>query len=220
VAISSFRSARTIGVVLSLLAITRAAVAQRSVPDGVVSSGSLSFDAHANVGDFVGTTTTVSGQLTGGPDLTAVRGWVETPVRTLKTGNDHRDRDLNKSLASDRYPTLRFELTSIGPGTTARGDSIDATLHGSFSAHGMTRDVDVPVAIAFSSDSTVVRGQFPLDLKDFQIGGLGRFLGILKMNEHILVHVALVFRSNDATNANGASVKRDVGARGTSEVVQ
>ena len=196
---------------------TRTAVAQRPVPSGVVSSGSLSFDAHANVGDFVGTTNVLSGQLTGGPELGAARGWVETPVRTLKTGNDHRDRDLNKALASDRYPTLRFELANVTPGGAVPGDSLDATLHGTFTAHGVTRDVDVPVAIAFSPESTLVRGQFPVNLNDYQVSGLGKFLGILRMDAHILVHVTLAFRPSGATSASRAS---DGGAPGMREGAQ
>ena len=65
VEINPFRSWRAIGVTMALLATTERAVAQRPVPNAVVSSGSLSFDGHANVGDFVGTTIVVSGQLTG-----------------------------------------------------------------------------------------------------------------------------------------------------------
>lgn len=216
-AIKTSRFARTIGVSLALLAAARPAAAQRPVPDGVVSSGTLSFDGHANVGDFVGATNTVTGLLIGGTDYSSARGWVETPVATLKTGNEHRDRDLNKSMASDRYPMLRFALTSITPGGAVRGDSVNATLHGALSAHGVTRDVDVPVDIVFNPDSTTIRGEFPLDLKDFQIGGLGKFLGILKMDEHIVVHVALAFRSGGATSVTSAA-RRDGGARDTSEV--
>jgi hypothetical protein len=39
------------------------------IPRGVVKAGTLSFDGHATVGDFVGTTTTVSGEMTGGDSL-------------------------------------------------------------------------------------------------------------------------------------------------------
>src|SRR5687768_503542 len=85
------------------------------IPDGRVKAGTLSFDAYASVGDFTGTTSAVSGEMTGGPDLGAVRGWVEAPVKTLKTGNGKRDRDLNKSMESDKYPTIKFDLTGVTP---------------------------------------------------------------------------------------------------------
>ena len=57
---------------------TSEAVAQvrGPIPNGQVTSGMLTFDGHATVGDFTGTTRTVAGQITGAPDISGVRGWV------------------------------------------------------------------------------------------------------------------------------------------------
>jgi hypothetical protein len=38
-----------------------------------------------------------------------------------------------------------------------------------------------------------VRASFPLNLKDYGIGGLTKLLGILKMDEHTVVHIDLEF---------------------------
>jgi hypothetical protein len=38
-----------------------------------------------------------------------------------------------------------------------------------------------------------VRAETPLNLKDYKIGGLSKALGMLKMDEKILVHVDLMF---------------------------
>ena len=57
--------------------------------------------------------------MTGGATLPEIKGWVEAPVKTLDTDNDRRDRDLNKSMESDKFPTIRFELTEA----VAAGDS-------------------------------------------------------------------------------------------------
>lgn len=164
----------------------------RPVPNGRVDSGTLSFDGHATVGDFVGITKTVSGELTGGADLTAVRGWVEAPVRTLTTHNGKRDKDLNKSMESDKYPNIRFELSGITPrvGTT---DSMAAVLHGALVIHGVTRKVDLPGTLQFQGSQARVRSDFPLRLKDYRIGGLSKMLGVLKMYDGIQVHVDLLF---------------------------
>ncbi|HZA97510.1 MAG TPA: YceI family protein [Gemmatimonadales bacterium] len=173
---------------------------QRLIPSGRLVSGTLSFDGHATAGDFTGTTTTVSGQVAGAPDLAGVRGWVEAPVRTLKTGNGKRDRDLNKSMESDKYPMLRFELT----GVTRRGgstDSIGVMLQGRLQIHGVTRDVDLPGSVQFTGTDVRVRTDFPLDLKEYRIGGLSKLLGMLKMYEDIEVHADLMFRL-DSTAAS------------------
>lgn len=164
----------------------------RPVPSGRVDSGTLGFDGRATMGDFVGTTKTVSGQITGGKDLSAVRGWVEAPVRTLTTGNGKRDRDLNKSMESSKYPNIRFELSGMTPrGGTA--DSVAAILHGALVIHGVTQKVDLPGTVQFEGLKARVRSDFPLRLKDYRIGGLSKMLGMLKMYDDIKVHVDLLF---------------------------
>ena len=164
----------------------------RAVPSGHVESGTLSFDGRATVGDFVGTTKVVSGQLAGAPGLGAVHGWVEAPVRTLTTGNGKRDKDLNKSMESGRYPNIRFELSGI---TSKRGtaDSVAAVLHGALLIHGVTRKVDLPATVQFDGAKARVQSSFPLSLKDYRIGGLSKMLGVLKMYDDIQVHVDLLF---------------------------
>jgi polyisoprenoid-binding protein YceI len=173
--------------------ITPGAMAQaRPIPNGRLTSGILSFDGHATVGDFTGTTRTMTGQVAGASGLSSVRGWVEAPVQTLKTGNGKRDKDLNKSMESSRYPNLRFDLTGITPQQRA-GDSVPVTLHGSLNIHGVTRRVELPGTIQFQGAGARVRSDFPLNLKDYKIGGLSKMLGVLKMYENIEVHVDLLF---------------------------
>lgn len=174
------------------------------MPPGVVRSGTLSFDARATVGDFTGTTSTVSGVMTGGP-LSQARGSVEAPVQSLKTGNGKRDKDLNKSMESDKYPTIRFDLD----GTDIHAESADSasvTLRGRFTIHGVVREVQLPARVYFHGQSLRVMSDFPMNLKDYKIGGLSKMLGILKMHSDIVVHVDLLFESSDASAAPPATV--------------
>jgi len=174
------------------------AAQQRPIPNGRLVSGTLSFDGHATAGDFTGTTTTVSGQVVGAPDLTGVRGWVEAPVQTLKTGNGKRDRDLNKSMETDKYPKMRFDLSRV----TRRGaseDSVGVVLHGQLRIHGVTREVELPGRLQLSGSQARLRTDFPLNLKDYHIGGLSKLLGMLKMYEEIEVHADLMFRLDQPT---------------------
>jgi polyisoprenoid-binding protein YceI len=166
--------------------------ASRPIPAAKSAEGSLSFDGRANVGDFTGTTTTLSGEMSGGPDLSAVRGWVESPVATLKTGKDRRDRDLLKSMEADKYPTLRFDLDNVVGQNTA--DSVPVTLKGRLSIHGIVRPVELPGSVVLSADHARVRADFPLNLKDYKIGGLSKMMGMLRMYEDIKVHVDVTFR--------------------------
>jgi polyisoprenoid-binding protein YceI len=157
-----------------------------------VVAGSLSFDGHATVGDFTGTTRTVSGEMTGGESVTAVRGWVEAPVASLETGDRRRDRDLNKSMQSDEYPTMRFELTGVTPERVV-AESAAVMLQGKLTLHGVTRDVRLPARLLLKGGRLRLRSDFPVDLGDYEIGGLSKMLGMLRMQEGIEVRVDLTF---------------------------
>ncbi len=174
------------------------AQAPRLIPDGTVREGTLSFDGRATTGAFTGTTATVRGQMSGGGSLSEVRGWVDAPVSTLVTGNDHRDKDLNKSLASDLYPTIRFDLTGVMPGVE-RGDTVDVVLQGRFSIHGVTREASIPATVVTQPDAIRVRADAPLSLKDYQVEGLSKMMGMLKMYDRIVVHLDLRFATGATT---------------------
>lgn len=164
----------------------------RPIPDGAVREGTLSFVGRATTGAFSGTTITVRGEMSGGGSLSDVRGWVDAPVSTLVTGDGRRDRDLNKSLESDVYPTIRFDLTGVTPGAE-RGDTMDVVLQGRFTIHGVTREASIPATVLTQPDAIRVRGETPLSLKDYEIGGLSKLMGMLKMYDRIVVHLDLRF---------------------------
>lgn len=186
---------RAVGLGLALLALGSGGVKAQTaqpVPSGTVAEGTLSFDGRASAGDFTGTTSSVTGEMKGGGALDAVRGWVEAPVATLKTGNDRRDRDLNKSMESDKYPAMRFDLDGVTAGGT--GDSVPATLKGRLTIHGVERAVELPASVVLGADNVRVHSDFPLNLKDYKIGGLTKLMGMLRMYEDIKVHVDVTFR--------------------------
>jgi polyisoprenoid-binding protein YceI len=169
-------------------------VAAQAVPDAPLSHGTLAFDADATLGKFTGVTSTMTGHLTGAGQLSDVRGWVETPTVSLTTNNGHRDRDMASSLEIPKYPTLRFDLDSVTPGSAA-GDSIPVTLHGRFTIHGQTRAAKVPGWAWVQPNRSRFRGALPINVKDYGVGGLSKMLGVLKMNEMITVRIDVEFGS-------------------------
>ena len=196
------RFVQLIGCGLALVPATWAGAQTTTEPaGGVLHSGTLSFSAHATVGDFTGTTTTVTGAWTG--DLSAASGWVEAPVATLVTHNDHRDRDLRASMEVDKYPTMRFDLARIAPASLGArpGDTVSVTLHGTLAIHGVTRAVQIPASTVRDGDTISVRSSFPLDLGDYHIGGLTKMLGLLRMDPKIVVHVDLRFLATSSLKA-------------------
>ena len=167
------------------------APAQRAWPDAELRRGALSFDGKSTLGDFTGITTGVSGHLRGADQLAEVRGWVEAPVSSLKTGNGTRDHDLIKTMEASRYPTIRFELEGVTP-RWERGDSAAVTLEGDFIIHGVTRRERIEAMVARSADGVHVTASLPMNLHDYKISHLTRFL-VFKMNPAIVVHIDVVF---------------------------
>lgn len=170
------------------------AAAQGGVPDGQVVQGRLSFDARATLGDFTGVTDSVRGVLHGAPMLGGVRGRVEAPVASMVTGNDRRDRDLLKSMEADQYPLIWFELDSVIPDRRV-ADSMEVILAGELTLHGVTRQVEIPGMLTFEGGMVRFRGGLErLNVKDYDVGGLSKFLGMLSMNKEIDVHVDVAFQ--------------------------
>ena len=175
-----------------LVSVTLHAQAPRRISDGAVQEGRLSFEGRATTGAFTGATTSVRGEMTGGESLADVRGWVDAPVSTLVTGNGHRDKDLNKSLAADLYPTIRFDLTGVTPGAE-RGDTVDVVLQGQFTIRGVAREASIPATVVRQPGALRVLGDTPLSLKDYKVEGLSKLMGALRMYDQIVLHIDVTF---------------------------
>jgi len=169
-------------------------------PNAVLRSGTLSFTGHSTVGDFVGTTTAVSGGLTGNAELANAHGWVEAPITTLSTGNRLRDRDLRATMDVANYPTMRFELAGVTvESPAAPSDTVTGALRGVLTIHGVTRDVAIPATLIAAGDTIDVSGAFPVDLADYKVGGLTRLFGTLRVQHKIDVRFRVRFEATPHT---------------------
>jgi len=175
-----------------VLLVPAALPAQRAIPNSTVVTGTLSYDGRATLGNFTGTTDSISGELRGAEDLAKVSGHVQARAATLKTGNGKRDRDQYKSLEVDSFPFIRYDLDSVSVDAPGR-DSTTITLRGHFVIHGVRRAVDLPARLVLAPGSAHVTASTPLDLRDYRIEGLSKMLGVLKMNPNIVVRIDVRF---------------------------
>lgn len=173
-------------------------------PNAVLQSGTLSFNGHSTLGDFVGTTTAVSGGVTGNAELANARGWVEAPITTLSTGNGLRDRDLRAAMDVAKYPTMRFELAGVTVGSPAASDTVTGALRGALTIHGVTRDVTIPATLIAAADTIDVSGAFPVDLADYKVDGLTRLFGALRVRRNIEVRFHVRFEATPHTPTPGS----------------
>jgi polyisoprenoid-binding protein YceI len=174
-------------------------------PNAILQSGTLSFTGHSTVGDFVGTTTAVSGGVTGNAELANARGWVEAPITTLSTGNRLRDRDLRATMDVANYPTMRFELAGVTVGSPPASDTVTGALRGALTIHGVTRDVAILATLIAAGDTIDVSGAFPIDLADYKVDGLTRLFGTLRVQRKIEVRFRVRFEATPHTPTPGFS---------------
>jgi polyisoprenoid-binding protein YceI len=154
-------------------------------------SGEVRFDARATLGDFSGRSRSIAGAIRTGGGLEQARGWVEVPVRSLRTGNPSRDREMREVLAGEGHTVIRFDLTDVVAGMPD-GDSIPVTLRGGFSLHGVTRSHAITGWLwRRPSGATRFRGQTVLQLSEFGLRRPGRMFGLLRMRDGVTVWIDL-----------------------------
>lgn len=175
---------------LALLGAAAPLAAQPPVVPSARFTGTLSFDARATLGDFTGTTTRLAGQITGGPGLETIQGWVAAPVDSIRTGNGLRDRDMRRALESDAHPLIRFDLAEIRS-SPMQGPQMVATLVGRFTIHGTSRDVTLPATLTWGPEGIRLRALLAMDVRDYGITRLSKVLGTLRMHPDIVVRIDL-----------------------------
>lgn len=164
-----------------------------------VTGGVLAFDARATVGQFRGETHVVRGVASCTDSLASTTGYVETDVRSIKTGNGMRDRDMYSSLNASAYPVIRFDLINISLGGTLASDGVSAILHGRLRVNGVTQSIDAAATIYEYADSTRIKASFPVSLGVFRLTGLSKLFGALKVADGITVSIDLTF-ARDSTH--------------------
>ena len=158
--------------------------------------GVLAFDARASVGQFRGETHAVRGAASCADSIASTTGYVETDVRSIKTGNGMRDRDMYSSLNASAYPVIRFDLINISSGGALASGGVSVTIHGRLHVNGVTQSIDAPATINQYADSTRLRASFPVSLKSFRLTGLSKLFGALKVNDGITVSIGVTFAAD------------------------
>jgi polyisoprenoid-binding protein YceI len=80
-----------------------------------------------------------------------VSGEIVVDAKSGDSGNGMRDRKMHKEiLESDRYPEIAFRPTQVeGAAPTGK---FSAKVHGTFSIHGVEREITVPAEVDIESD--------------------------------------------------------------------
>jgi polyisoprenoid-binding protein YceI len=88
---------------------------------------------------------------------------VSVDVNTINTGIGMRDKDLKQAAWFDasKYPVINFKSTNV----TA------STVTGNLTIKGVSKQISFPFKVTPESSGYVFEGTFPLNRRDFGVGG-------------------------------------------------
>ncbi|MBN4062138.1 YceI family protein [Bacteroidales bacterium AH-315-I05] len=174
------------------------------------------FESDAPLENIVGTTNKVSATLMINPkDITKnPKGKVIVKVASLKTGIDLRDEHMRSAnyLNTGNYPEAIFMLTGLKASKKSLENTkaVNATASGKLTLHGVTKEVTVPVTLAyFKGDKKTgskqpgnllrVKASFNIKLSDYGIN-VPQML-FYKLDEKVSITIDVV-----ASDAGGAAM--------------
>jgi polyisoprenoid-binding protein YceI len=135
----------------------------------------VSFDAVFPPADFSGFGRDLSGEFEAdAADLTqGVSGRLTVQVSGISTGNEGRDKEMWKSLAADRHPTMYFVIQTIDapsfpPGVSEHTDTL-LTIQGRLSIAGVERVKRFSGRVRLKQGRLWVRGESRFKMSDFGI---------------------------------------------------
>lgn len=164
---------RLAALLLALVSVAPGAEAQPKSYGVVAGKSQVRFEASYPLGDFSGTTEDVTGELRldSANVSQGVSGSVTVNPARLRTGSDGRDRDLRRTLETDRYPEIRFRVEEVLASFPALAERTDVTLKisGVMLIRGVERAMTWTGRARIEEGKLWVRGESELKLTDFGI---------------------------------------------------
>lgn len=123
--------------------------------------------------DAVGRTSAVTGSATlegSGDALAVTAASFEADLSQLESDEGRRDNRIRTmGLESDQFPTGSFVLTETidVPADALTGSTVDVTLIGDLTIHGVTRSVSIPAQARLNGDRIEVVGALTFPFSDF-----------------------------------------------------
>jgi polyisoprenoid-binding protein YceI len=142
----------------------------------------------------VGRTPEVSGSITlSGTNVTAAEFTAD--LTGLKSDDDRRDGQLaRQGIQTNTFPKATFELTKpIALGSLpADGVSVSVKATGTFTLHGATKSVEIPLQAKLSGSTIVVTGSLEIAFADYGIQAPNSF-AVLSVEDHGTLELQLLF---------------------------
>ncbi len=188
--------------VLFLLAITLNAQTFTASGDN---RNQATFESNAPLEDIVGVSNDLNAVAMINPtDLSHAMGKVSVNLNVLKTGIDLRDEHLRGKmwLNTAKFPNAEFKLKSIsGASSLADSKPTSVKLHGTFTVHGVSKEVVANAKLTYFKESAKTKGKMAGNLLkvkanfEIKLGDYGVMIPKMvvgKLDQNIKVSVAFI----------------------------
>ena len=134
----------------------------------------VTFTSKAPLETIVGKTSDAKGFIEVDIDnvKSAVKGKFVVDLASIKTGIDMRDGHMRDNyLETAKYPKAVFELSKVvkaSSNTLADQKPIQLTVEGTFTVHGVTKPMTIPLTITYFAESEDTKARLPGDLLHIQ----------------------------------------------------
>ncbi|MXZ08413.1 MAG: YceI family protein [Gemmatimonadetes bacterium] len=159
-----------------------------------VGKNQIQFVSSAPLEEIHGTASEISGALKLDPaNVEGLTGKIEVQVASMETGIEKRDAHLHSAdwLDEKQFPVIGFEIAGLKDVSVEAGEDravIKGLAMGTFSLHGVAKKMEIPFEATYllASEQTrkralgdffVVKGEFQIALKDFDIAGARGLVG-------------------------------------------
>ena len=111
---------------------------------------------------------------------------VEIPVNTIHADHSRMERIMNETLKSDKFPTIKYEMSSSTLAKPGTNDfTVDTT--GKLTIAGKTRDVQMKVNAVRNGNKLSLSGSIPIKMTDYGITPPVAMMGTLHTGDAVTV---------------------------------
>lgn len=112
-------------------------------------------------------------------------------LTTIETGIGKRDKDMRKTLETDRFPFAEFYGELVSDFDTQSGKPQPARARGTFTMHGVSREITVEGTLQLTDKGLRVEASWVINIEDYNIEPPGILFYRVDEEQDILIKALL-----------------------------